>query len=284
VTVREALSEAYGLLSAGGVDTPVLDATVLLSEALGVSKERLFADLPEPLGDEAYAVFRRLLTRRLEGIPVSYIRKKKEFYGLEFLVDERVLVPRPETETLVESVLDLASGAPALRRLHDVCTGSGCIAIAVAHSLPALDVSVSDVSADALAVCALNARRLLGRELPSTPSDLLDAVVGRFDLITANPPYLTDREADELGARRWPEPRLALAGGPDGTAYLRRLIHGAREHLEPGGSLFVEIAPAQSVLLLPELAESGYERVRVIRDLSGRDRVITARLSAGGSP
>jgi HemK-like putative methylase len=196
-------------------------------------------------------------------------------------VDERVLVPRPETETLVESVLDLAGRKRSLRSLHDACTGSGCIAIACAASLPSMEVSVSDISAAALEVCAANCRRLLGKELPATQSDLLDGVSGRFDVITANPPYLTDEEVEAMLARRWPEPRLALAGGPDGAAVARRLLRQAKKHLSAGGSLFMEIAPAQSAPLCAELEEAGYQRVRVIRDLSGRDRVVAAGSAEG---
>jgi release factor glutamine methyltransferase len=281
MTVRQALGEAYGILSSAGVETPVLDATILLAEAVGISKERLIADLPEPLADSAYAAFKGFLERRLRGIPVSYIRGRKEFWGLDFLVDERVLVPRPETESLVECVVELVREGPAPRRLHDCCTGSGCIAIACARTLPALEVSVSDVSAAALEVCAANSHRLLGRELPATLSDLLEAVSGRFDVITANPPYLTDGEVNAMAERNWPEPRLALAGGSDGMSVARLLLRQAPAHLTAGGSLLVEIAPDQAGTLWADLEEAGYERIRVIRDLSGRDRVITARLPGG---
>jgi len=278
VTVRDALGEAYGVLSAGGVETPVLDATLLLSEALGVRKERLLADLPEPLPEPGLAVFRRFLDMRLRGIPVSYIRRRKEFWGLEFTVDERVLVPRPETETLVESVLALAREGPGPRSLHDACTGSGCIAIACAHAIPALSVSVSDLSPGALELCRANALRLLGRELDAVVSDLLASVSGRFDLLTANPPYLTDAEVARMRASGWPEPELALAGGPDGMALARRLLRQARDRLSAGGSLFLECAHPQAAELCAELRGAGYEGVRSIPDLSGGPRVVTGRM------
>jgi release factor glutamine methyltransferase len=287
VTIRQALGEAYGVLTAGGVDTPVLDATILLSYALGVTKERLVADLPETVGPDVYAAFRRFLALRLQGIPVSYIRRRKEFYGLEFLVDERVLVPRPDTEALVEAAIEQAgadvAGAAAAATLHDTCTGSGCVAIACAFTLPDLAVSVSDVSPAALEVCAANSRALLGRELPAVRSDLLSGVSGRFDLITANPPYLTDLEMEGMRDRRWPEPELALAGGPDGTAVSRRLAAEARAHLAPGGSLLMEMAPPQAGALWEELERLGYEGIRVYRDLAGRDRVLAARAPHEGT-
>jgi len=281
VTIRQALGEAYGILTAGGVETPVLDATVLLSHALGVTKERLLADLPEAVDGEGYAAFRRFLDLRLRGIPVSYIRRRKEFYGLEFLVDERVLVPRPETETLVEAAIELAAAEPGAVTLHDACTGSGCVAIACAYALPELGVSVSDISPEALEVCAANSRAILGRELPAARSDLLAGVAGRFDIITANPPYLADEEMAMMRVRRWPEPELALAGGPDGTAVARRLAAEAREHLSPGGRLLVEIGPKQAGAIWEELEGRGYEGIRVFRDLAGSDRVIAARAPPG---
>lgn len=278
MTIREALGEGYRALSVSRIETPVLDATLLLSEALGITKERLLADLPEVLPDAGLAAFRGFLDRRLRGIPVSYIRGRKEFYGLEFLVDERVLVPRPETETLVESVLSLAGATPDAMSLHDACTGSGCIAIACAHALPSLSVSVSDLSPDALQLCRTNARRLLGRELGAVVSDLLASVDGRFDLITANPPYLTDEEVAGMRASGWPEPQLALAGGPDGMEPSRRLVRQARDRLAAGGSLFLECAPAQAAELFAELGGAGYEGVRIILDLSGNARVLTGRM------
>jgi len=178
MTVRAALEEGKSLLYYGEVETPLLDATVLLSEALGVSKERLLASLPDPLPEEPYRRFRGFLDRRLSGHPVSYIRGRKEFYSLEFLVDERVLVPRPETELLVEEALRLLpDGPPRGRgfRVHDACTGSGCVAIALKHSLPELEVSASDLSRGALAVARANARRLLapGAGLRFYRTDLL---------------------------------------------------------------------------------------------------------------
>ena len=280
MTLRQALSEGFGLLSRAGVDTPVLDATVLLAEAMGVSKERLLADLPEEMADSPYAEFRRYLSMRLQGLPVSYIRRKKEFYGLELYVDERVLVPRPETETLVEIALELARASGGEPRLHDACTGSGCIAVACSRSLAAIEASVSDISGAALEVCALNCRRHLGRELPSAVSDLLSGVTGPFDLLTANPPYLTDAELEAMRSARWPEPELALAGGPDGTDLARRLIREAPGLLSAGGSLVMEIAPAQAAALSADMERARYRDINVHPDLSGRDRVISGRRAA----
>jgi release factor glutamine methyltransferase len=289
LTVRAALEHGKSLLFYGEVETPLLDATVLLSEALGVSKERLLASLPDPLREEPYQRYLGFLDRRLAGYPVSYIRGRKEFYSLEFLVDERVLVPRPETETLVEEALGLLAASrdtPRGRgpgRVHDACTGSGCVAIAVKHTRPELEVSASDLSRDALTVARLNARRLLARargglrshgELRLYRSNLLARVRGRYELIIANPPYLTDHEVESMQKVGWPEPAAALRGGPDGTELLRRLIHQAPRRLVRAGHLLLEAAPPQMECLRAEMTAAGFRDVTVLPDLAGRGRVI----------
>jgi len=195
-------------------------------------------------------------------------------------VDERVLVPRPETELLVERALAAAREAAGPVRLHDACTGSGCVAIACAHELRELEVSVSDLSPDALEVCRSNARRLLGRELDARVSDLLAAVPGPFEVVTANPPYLTDDEVARMRADGWPEPELALAGGPDGTDAARRLIPQALARLVPGGTFLMEIAPAQADELAGELERAGFREVRALDDYSGRARLLAGRAAA----
>jgi len=282
MTVRAALEQGKSLLYYGEVETPVLDATVLLSEALGVSKERLLASLPDALPEEPYRRYRGFLDRRLAGYPVSYIRGRKEFYSLEFLVDERVLVPRPETELLVEEALRLLEAGPHGHgfRVHDACTGCGCVAIALKHTRPELQVSASDLSRDALAVARLNARRLLGegaRALRLRRSDLLSRVWRRCYLITANPPYLTDYEVQNMQKVGWPEPAGALRGGPDGTDLLRRLIRQAPRRLRPGGWLLLEAAPPQMPGLRAAMAAAGIRDVDVTADLAGRERVIRGR-------
>jgi release factor glutamine methyltransferase len=277
MTVQSLLAQGYDTLSPASIDTPRLDALLLLAHALATTKERLLASLPDPVDAGAAGRYRGLLERRLSGIPVSYIRGVKEFYGLEFHVDARVLVPRPDTEALVERALEIAREEPWIRRVLDACTGSGCIGIAVKHAVPALDVSLSDVSPDALAVAAENARRILGVPLPAFLSDLLEGAQGRFDLITANPPYLSDAEADGMAARSWPEPSLALRGGPDGTALAERLIAQAPDRLSDGGWLLVEAAPGQFGKLCACMERAGFGGVTVVRDLGDRERVIVGR-------
>ena len=278
MTIGGALNRGKERLFYAEVDTPVLDATVLLSEALETSKERLLASLPDALDSECWQRYCGLLDLRCAGQPVSYIRRKKEFFSLEYYVDPRVLVPRPDTEVLVEEALRLLQTQPLIRRVHDACTGSGCVAISLKHSFPTVNVSGSDVSREALRVARLNARRLLENGgVRLYRSDLLTRVPGRYDLIVANPPYLTDGEVENMEKIGWPEPALALQGGVDGTDLLRRLIRQARRKLRPGGILLLEASPPQMNLLERELGERGYGEIAVLPDLAGRERVIRAR-------
>ena len=278
MTIRDALREAYDVLGAAGIETPVLDATVLLADAAGVTKERLLAELPEELERGTYERFRARLRRRLEGVPVSYIRGLKEFWGLEFEVDRRVLVPRPETETLVEAALELIRGDSRILALHDACTGSGCVAIACKRDFPLLEVSVSDISPEALEVCRANSLRLLGEELPSVASDLLERVEGPFDVITANPPYLLSSEVSRMLESGWPEPPLALDGGGDGLELELRLLGQAPARLSGAGVLLLECAAQQASAVAAAMREQGFREVRSIRDLAGTPRVVCGRL------
>ena len=278
MTVGGALSQGKERLFYAEVDTPMLDATLLLSEALETSKERLLASLPDPLDPDLWQRYCGLLDLRCAGQPVSYIRRKKEFFSLEYYVDPRVLVPRPDTEVLVEEALRLLEAGPLIQKVHDACTGSGCVAIALKHSFPTVKVSGSDISREALQVAAENARRLLPESrIRLYRSDLLARIPGRYDLITANPPYLTDGEVENMEKIGWPEPALALRGGVDGTDLLRRLIRQAPRKLRAGGILLLEAAPTQMTLLERELIDRGYGGIAVVPDLAGRDRVIRAR-------
>ncbi len=187
-------------------------------------------------------------------------------------------MPRPDTETLVEHALFLARADDGLAAIHDACTGCGCVAIALAAELPGRVVTASDVSEGAARVFELNCTRLLGRQLPFFRSDLLQETPGPYDLLTANPPYLTDREADDLAKIGWPEPDLALRGGSDGTAVAGRLILQAAGRIRPGGWICLEAAPGRFNRLAALMDQAGFRLVEIVQDLGGRDRVIAGRL------
>lgn len=274
MTIRQAVTDGAKRLP--HAQTPLLDAIVLLSLAAGFSKEQLLASYPEQLTDDVSVRYEKLLDLRRKGMPVSYIRKKKEFYSLEFSVGPGVLVPRPETEILVDVVIDLIGKHPAAWKVHDACTGSGCVAISIKHELPAADISVSDISEDALIYFKHNSMTILGEELPSTRSDLLAAVSGVFDVIVANPPYLTSERWAQMAAEGWPEPALALDGGPDGLEPYKKLIPQSSAHLRPGGYLLLEADPPQFVTIQKLLVQNGFHNAIIYTDLAGRQRAIRA--------
>ena len=279
-TVRAAVLAGRDRLRAAGSDSPYLDAVVLLAHALGVSKERLFTAFPDPLPAVARDRYRELVERRAAGEPVAYLRGYKEFYGRPFLVDRSVLIPRPETELLVEAVLragdEVAAARGAAVALHDVGTGSGAIAVTVSLERPGWRVGASDVSPAAVAVARRNRDGLGAGGVRLEVCDLLPAAPVRWDLIVANLPYLSSTEMAVLRERRWPEPELALDGAADGLAPSRRLIDRAQGRLRPGGALLLETAADRADPLARYLQARGFAPVAVDPDLAGRPRVLVA--------
>jgi release factor glutamine methyltransferase len=278
MTVKDALQEATSVLYYAEVKTPYLDACVLLAHTLDITKEKLFSSFKQEISLPDYKQFKRVLDQRCSGKPVSYIRRRKEFYGLDFFVDERVLVPRPDTETLIETVSFVLSSNPCLKAVHDLMTGSGCIAITLQHLFPGISVSASDISEQAAQVFSLNCRRILGRLLPFFHADVFKGLASAYDVIVSNPPYLTDSEVDNLKKIGWPEPEQALRAGPDGLDYLKEIIRSAPEHLTPGGYLFLEAASPQLKILEDFMKKLNYINSTVVKDLAGRERVIYARI------
>jgi release factor glutamine methyltransferase len=278
MTVKEALQKATSVLYYAEIETPYLDACVLLAHSLDVSKERLFSSFEQEIDAAAYTLFEGFIDRRCSGTPVSYIRRCKEFYGLDFYVDERVLVPRPDTETLIEAASSVLNSDPGLKTVHDLMTGSGCIAITLQHLFPSITVSASDVSEKAAQVFLRNCRRLLGRELPFSRADVFEGINARYDVIVSNPPYLTDAETDNLKKIGWPEPEQALRAGSDGLKYLKKIIRSAPRHLNAGGYLFLEAASPQLKILKDFMRNLNYNYSTVVKDLAGRERVIYARV------
>ena len=277
MTIQSAMKQGYTILTSAEVETPHLDSTVLLAHALKTTKEKLYASLPDRISDADLAVFKALIEKRCNGIPVSYIRNRKEFYGLEFYVDRRVLVTRPDTEIVVDTLLSILDENPDFQEVHDLCTGSGCIAISLKHLKPLLAVTASDISPEAGEVFKLNSSHILHTELPFYCSDLFDKINGPFDIIVSNPPYLTDKEVDSMKRLAWPEPVLALYGGKAGVAVTRRLIKQAPGHLHPGGFVVLESAPAIMDELKKIMESSGFIDIVIIKDLGGRNRVIAGR-------
>jgi release factor glutamine methyltransferase len=267
----------------GGADpaTAVLDADVLLAFALGVTKEDVLAHPERVLLAEASARFDALIARRLGGEPVAYLRGWKEFYGLRFTVDPRVLIPRPETETLVEEARRLIGGRSVT--VVDVGTGSGAIACAIAVHERAARVIATDISADALAVARANAAGLgVPDRVELREGDLLAPIAERADVVCANLPYLRDDALASLEGERTSlafEPRGAVVAGADGLALIRRAVADLPRVLAPGGVALFECDPPQATPIAALLRDRGLA-VRVVRDLAGAERVVAGVASA----
>ncbi len=266
-TIREALAGATGVLEEAGCETPRLDAELLLAEVLEVGRARLVLDAELPLDVPAAKRFTALVSRRAAREPVAYILARKEFRHLTLAVDPRVLIPRPETELLVEVGLGLPAGA----RVVDVGTGSGAVALALKDERPDLSLTATDVSDAALAVARANAERL-GLDVSFVRADLLEGVKGPFDAVLANLPYV------ETGAELAPEiarhePASALDGGADGLDVIRRLV----TMLEGIPVAALEIGADQAVSVRGLLERAGFGSVAVLRDLAGHERVVLAR-------
>jgi release factor glutamine methyltransferase len=244
------------------------DVDLLLSDLLGRPLTYLIAH-----GDEMTdpRPLERLLKRRFRGEPLQYIRQKSDFFSREFYVDDRVLIPRPETEILVETALENA-GRQAL--VVDVGTGSGCIAISIERSVPGARVIGVDISAAALAVASINRRRLASR-IMLVASDLLAAVPGPIDLIVSNPPYVAAGDLNGLAPEvRQYEPRLALTPGPQGLETIDRIAAEGREKLAPRGRLVMEVGYGQEAGVRAVAKDRGYQVVSFVPDLAGIPRVV----------
>ena len=264
-----------------GIESPRFEAELLLAHALQVDRMRVIIEPARALDDGELARYRELIQRRRAGEPVAYIRGQKEFYGRVFHIDKRVLVPRPDTEILVETALRRSTASSMGSRYLDLCTGSGCVAVSLARERPTCKVFAVDLSPEALTVAGENALRLGSVfQMAFLLGDLFEPLTGlpelRFELITANPPYITDSEFATLPADvRGFEPRLALTGGPDGLAVMRRVVGGARARLRPGGVLAVEMGAGQAERVTARFQEAGFEDIAVDNDYGGHERVVS---------
>ena len=274
-TPLKLIAWTQGYFARSGVDAPRLTAEVLLAHALGCDRVRLYLDFEKPLGADELARYRDLVRRRAEGEPTAYLTGAREFYGRRFAVDRRVLIPRPETELLVEAAL---AALPEAGAALDLCTGSGCVGVTLALERPSARVVATDVSADALAVARDNAGRL-GAALELLQGDLFAPLPpgARFDVVAANPPYVPTGELPRLARELAREPALALDGGADGLALARRIVAGAPGWLAPGGTLLVEVHESH-VEQVPALClAAGLVGAEVRRDLAGLPRLAVAR-------
>lgn len=268
--------------SDAGIASARLEAQLLLAHVLQCTRTQLYMSFDKPLAEPELAAFRELIRRRLAGEPVAYLLGEHEFWGLPFHVDPSVLVPRPDTETVIEVARGLRADRAAACRVLDLCTGSGAIAVSLAKELPAARVVATDISEAAVAIARRNAERNgVADRVDVRLGDLWQPVGGeRFDLICSNPPYIASAVIPTLAAEVKREPRLALDGGPDGLAFYDRIVPVAREHLEPGGALVVEHGYDQADAVRARFEAAGFQRVTLVHDLGKNPRVTWGLLPA----
>jgi len=280
VRLKDALTRAVAKLSTANVPSPRLNAETLLMFALGSDRAYLYAHPERTLNPDDLARYDDALSQRARGIPAQYITGHQEFWGLDLIVTPAVLIPRPETEHIIETVLHLVAEADQRApKILDVGTGSGCIALALAHELGQAEIHACDVSPDALEIAQANAARLeLDPRIQFRESDLLGAYApsDQFDFIVSNPPYVAERDFDSIEAqvRRF-EPHRAVFGGETGFDVYKRLIPLAREHLQDGGWLVMEVGYGMEADIQAML--QGWTEIGATADLQGITRVISAR-------
>ncbi len=280
MTLKQVLSRARGILAENSIEDAPLECELLLRHALNLSRTQLYLGLDHELRPKQEEAFWHLLKRRLDGEPTAYITGHREFYGLDFYVDHRVLIPRPESELLVETALGLAQNYP-LSTIAEVGTGCGAIAISLALSLPEAKIYATDISAAALEVALVNCQKHgVVDKVHLLHGNMLDPLPEAVDLIIANLPYVKQSELARMGSARF-EPRLALDGGSDGTERIRQLCRQAGGKLRPSGFLLLEIGQGQKravTAFLHTLFPNG--KIEVVPDLGGIDRVVNLSLTA----
>jgi release factor glutamine methyltransferase len=268
LTLLEVLRRATGFLETHGSESPRLDAEVILAHVLGIRRLDLYLQFDRPLEESQLAPYRELTARRGRGEPVAYLTGHKEFMALDFVVTPDVLVPNPDTEVLVQRVVEWGRLRGGALRVADVGTGSGCIAVAVAHYLPETSVDATDISEAALAVAARNAERLdVAERVRFLCGDLAEPLSGSYDALLANLPYVVEGTA--LPAEVTAQPPVALFGGAE---LVNRLLATAPRLLAPGGIVLLEVDPA----ITDQLEVSGFAGWRLLKDLGGHDRVLEA--------
>jgi release factor glutamine methyltransferase len=292
--VIDYLVEGTAYLAERGVDDPRTEADLLLAYSLGVTRDRLYVEREKVLDWKQTEKFWAFLVRRGKREPLAYIIKTREFMGLDFYVDQRVLIPRPETEMLIEKLIELTKKESRDQEITknidkyrnkeiqneeisvlDLCTGSGAIAIAVACHLSAAKIAAADISEEALAVARQNAQKHKV-EIDFRQGDLFDPFTNeKFDWILTNPPYVTQQEMEGCAPEVLQEPHLALCGGEDGLAIYRRIAEQADSYLKPEGKILLEIGCDQALPVCSLFEQKGY-KTSVFNDLAGLNRMILA--------
>jgi release factor glutamine methyltransferase len=283
--IREVLAQGSADLKYAGIKTPGLDASLLLAHILNTNRTSLITRGTDHLSEKENSAFCELLERRVTGECTAYIIGKKEFRGLEFDVNGSVLVPRPETETLVETAIEIIKKNVkdnAVVNILDLCTGSGAVAVSLKNEIPSCEITAADISSDALNTAAHNAEKLLGGKLINFfQGDLFSVLPSPlpafYSLIVSNPPYISSDEIQTLAVEVQNEPRLALDGGISGLEIIERIIEKAPDYLQQNGYLLLEADPRQMEQIIILLDKRGFKDIQLYKDLSGQSRVIGGR-------
>jgi release factor glutamine methyltransferase len=278
-TIRRVLDWTRGHFDKQQVDDPRLTSEILLGHVLTLPRVKLYMDLDRPLTKDELATYRALIQRRLAGEPTQYLVGFREFYGRKFAVDDRVLIPRSETELLVEAALrDVKKDEPS--RVLDLCTGSGCVAISIAAERPQASVWATDLMPGPIEVAKKNAEALgVDGRVTFFQGDLFAAVPegATFDVIVSNPPYVKTGDLATLQREVQKEPRAALDGGADGLDLVRRVVTDGLPRLKPGGLLALEIGDEQGDAVKEIMTRAGCRDVRIEKDLARHDRIALGR-------
>ena len=276
MTYRECYEQGCRTLQAAGIEEAALDARLLLEAVCGTDRNDLLVHGEQPVSPEAEEKYLNWIRQRAEHIPMQQLTGEQDFMGLTFTVNEHVLIPRQDTEILVEEVLkELHDGM----RVLDMCTGSGCILLSLLHYSNDCEGLGVDLSAEALEVAGRNVLKVLTPEKAEhahfLQSDLFEKVEGKFEIIVSNPPYIASAEVEKLMPEvRDHEPRMALDGTEDGLYFYRRIIKEAGKHLVSSGMLFFEIGYDQGQAVSELMRTQGYREVQVVQDYAGLDRVV----------
>jgi len=285
MNVLDVLQSTAAYFKKRGIENPRLNAEHLLSHTLGRTRMELYLEFERTLGEAGLAPLRELVRRRGEGEPLQHLLGTVEFCGHTFLCDKRALVPRPETEQLVELLIADLGPRIAHSRIVDIGTGSGVIALSLAKEFPEAEIFATDVSEDALAIARENSARLgLSGHVQFRKSDLLENLDERFDLIVANLPYIATQDRHTLSREVLHDPEVALFAGAHGDEFMRELIEQAPPRLHPGGMLALEIGFDHSEALLSALAEKNYRDICSKNDYSGVTRFLFARYGQDSHP
>jgi release factor glutamine methyltransferase len=285
--IKDLLKVSADYLKSKGIENPRLSAEVLLGHQLNLERIRLYLNFNQPLTVKEVSGYRSLIRRRVSPEPLQYITGKQEFWSLDFHVDRHVLIPRPETEIIVEQAIKLAKtvekGSDQSLQILDLGTGCGTISIALAKEMPGALIWPTDISEKALSVARRNAlQHQVSDRLRFRQGDLWEPFLNDdclFDIVVSNPPYVTSGEYNDLSPDiRDNEPRLALDGGEDGMYYLKKIIKGAHDFMNPGGWIILEMAPGQTQEALTIMDKTGdYEEIERIKDYSRSYRVVIGR-------